>query len=276
MRAVRPCEVLDRAAIAEYPDSVSPLRRRHRCTRIRDDVDAALRELKQVLKSRPDDPAALNAYGYTLADHARSSAGAHADRAGLRRGAEERRDPRQSGLGAVTAKATPTQALPYLARGVCGRPRRRHRRRIWARCCGSSGERAEAETHLGPGGRPIPTIRCSTPRGIGCARRNERRQMQRGTLPRWPCGGLTAWHRAGRLRDGCPTHRPASCCAAGSVGCSAWPICSTPQPGSSDGRAAAAWGRQGWQASLDWRQRGEVSELHLAGPLGMGAIAARS
>jgi outer membrane lipoprotein LolB len=37
------------------------------------------------------------------------------------------------------------------------------------------------------------------------------------------------------------------------------------------GRAAAAAGSQGWQASLDWRQRAEFSELHLSGPLGIGA-----
>ncbi len=38
------------------------------------------------------------------------------------------------------------------------------------------------------------------------------------------------------------------------------------------GRAAAALGTQGWQASLDWRQHGEVSEVHLAGPFGAGAL----
>jgi len=38
------------------------------------------------------------------------------------------------------------------------------------------------------------------------------------------------------------------------------------------GRAAVALGQQGWQASLDWRQAGEESELHLAGPLGVGAL----
>jgi outer membrane lipoprotein LolB len=39
-----------------------------------------------------------------------------------------------------------------------------------------------------------------------------------------------------------------------------------------DGRAAAALGEQGWQASLDWRQSGNSSEVHLAGPLGIGAL----
>jgi outer membrane lipoprotein LolB len=32
-----------------------------------------------------------------------------------------------------------------------------------------------------------------------------------------------------------------------------------------------AAGTQGWQASLDWRQNESSSELHLAGPLGIGA-----
>jgi outer membrane lipoprotein LolB len=38
-----------------------------------------------------------------------------------------------------------------------------------------------------------------------------------------------------------------------------------------DGRAAVAAAGQGWQASLDWRQKDSASELHLAGPLGIGA-----
>jgi outer membrane lipoprotein LolB len=40
-----------------------------------------------------------------------------------------------------------------------------------------------------------------------------------------------------------------------------------------DGRAAVALGQQGWQASLNWRQSGAESDLHLAGPLGVGALA---
>ena len=38
-----------------------------------------------------------------------------------------------------------------------------------------------------------------------------------------------------------------------------------------EGRAAVAAGTQGWQASLDWRQSAASSELHLSGPLGIGA-----
>lgn len=37
------------------------------------------------------------------------------------------------------------------------------------------------------------------------------------------------------------------------------------------GRAAVAVGTQGWQATLDWRQHSGSAELHLAGPLGIGA-----
>lgn len=39
-----------------------------------------------------------------------------------------------------------------------------------------------------------------------------------------------------------------------------------------DGRAAVAVGSQGWQASLNWRQHGPDAEMHLAGPLGVGAL----
>lgn len=38
-----------------------------------------------------------------------------------------------------------------------------------------------------------------------------------------------------------------------------------------DGRAAASAGKQGWQASVNWRQLGDSSELHFSGPLGLGA-----
>jgi outer membrane lipoprotein LolB len=38
-----------------------------------------------------------------------------------------------------------------------------------------------------------------------------------------------------------------------------------------DGRAAVAVGTQGWQATLDWRQQGQATEVHLAGPFGMQA-----
>jgi len=39
-----------------------------------------------------------------------------------------------------------------------------------------------------------------------------------------------------------------------------------------DGRAAVAVGTQGWQATLNWRQRSDSTEVHLAGPFGVGAL----
>jgi len=39
-----------------------------------------------------------------------------------------------------------------------------------------------------------------------------------------------------------------------------------------DGRAAVAVGTQGWQATLNWRQQGDLAEVHLAGPFGIGSL----
>ena len=66
-------EVLDRG-ILQYPDSVDIRYAIASTYEEQGRIAAALRELKEVLKSRPDDPAALNAYGYTLADHKRELA----------------------------------------------------------------------------------------------------------------------------------------------------------------------------------------------------------
>jgi tetratricopeptide (TPR) repeat protein len=57
--------------ITDYPDSVDL---RYAMASTYEDsrqIPAALRELTQLMKARPDDPAALNALGYTLADHSR-------------------------------------------------------------------------------------------------------------------------------------------------------------------------------------------------------------
>ncbi|HMA12557.1 MAG TPA: lipoprotein insertase outer membrane protein LolB [Steroidobacteraceae bacterium] len=42
-----------------------------------------------------------------------------------------------------------------------------------------------------------------------------------------------------------------------------------------EGRVAVRSGDEGWQASVRWRQRGEVSEVRLAGPFGAGALQLR-
>lgn len=59
------------AAVAQYPDSTELQYARASLLEQRGDVDAALRQLGAMLKARPEDPAAQNALGYTLADHAR-------------------------------------------------------------------------------------------------------------------------------------------------------------------------------------------------------------
>lgn len=60
--------VLEQGA-EQYPDSVDIRYAIASTYEEQGHVAEALRELKGILKSRPDDPAALNAYGYTLADH---------------------------------------------------------------------------------------------------------------------------------------------------------------------------------------------------------------
>jgi tetratricopeptide (TPR) repeat protein len=66
-------EVLEKGEI-EYPDSVEL---RYAAASVYEEegrVSAALRELSALVKARPDDPAALNALGFTLADHAKNLA----------------------------------------------------------------------------------------------------------------------------------------------------------------------------------------------------------
>jgi tetratricopeptide (TPR) repeat protein len=63
--------VLEKGAI-EYPDSVELRYAAASVYEEQGQVSAALRELTQVVKARPNDPAALNALGFTLADHAKS------------------------------------------------------------------------------------------------------------------------------------------------------------------------------------------------------------
>jgi tetratricopeptide (TPR) repeat protein len=58
-------------AEAEYPDSVELRYAKASLSEEHGQVAAALRELKSVAALRPTDPAALNAYGYTLADNRR-------------------------------------------------------------------------------------------------------------------------------------------------------------------------------------------------------------
>jgi tetratricopeptide (TPR) repeat protein len=63
--------VLEKGSI-EYPDNVELRYAAASVYEEQGQVAAALRELTQVVKARPNDPAALNALGFTLADHAKS------------------------------------------------------------------------------------------------------------------------------------------------------------------------------------------------------------
>ena len=64
-------EVL-RKGLDEYPDSVELRYARASVFEDEGKVDEALKELAAVLRARPEDPAAMNAYGFTLADHFKS------------------------------------------------------------------------------------------------------------------------------------------------------------------------------------------------------------
>ncbi len=64
-------EVLEKG-LEQYPDSVELHYSRASVFEEEGKVDAALHELEMVLKARPQDPAAMNAYGFTLADHFKS------------------------------------------------------------------------------------------------------------------------------------------------------------------------------------------------------------
>jgi tetratricopeptide (TPR) repeat protein len=58
----------------QYPDSVELRYARASVFEDEGKVNEALKELERVLKARPEDPAAMNAYGFTLADHNKSLA----------------------------------------------------------------------------------------------------------------------------------------------------------------------------------------------------------
>jgi tetratricopeptide (TPR) repeat protein len=66
----RAAETLERGTL-EYPDNVDLRYATASLYEERGQVSRALRELKAVVRLRPDDPAAVNAYAYTLADHAK-------------------------------------------------------------------------------------------------------------------------------------------------------------------------------------------------------------
>jgi tetratricopeptide (TPR) repeat protein len=66
-------EVLQKG-LDQYPDSVELRYARASVFEDEGKINEALKELELVLKARPEDPAAMNAYGFTLADHFKSLA----------------------------------------------------------------------------------------------------------------------------------------------------------------------------------------------------------
>ena len=73
----RAMAILD-AGLAQYPDSLDLRMSRVFAYERRGDADAAVRDLRQLLRDRPGDATVQNALGYTLADHDRSLDEAHA------------------------------------------------------------------------------------------------------------------------------------------------------------------------------------------------------
>ena len=66
-------ELLDKS-VQEYPDNVDLKYAQASIFENQGKIDEALRSLSAIVKVRPDDPAALNALGFTLADHNKSLA----------------------------------------------------------------------------------------------------------------------------------------------------------------------------------------------------------
>jgi outer membrane lipoprotein LolB len=82
----------------------------------------------------------------------------------------------------------------------------------------------------------------------------------------------TAWLSACLLLSACIETRPPQAPVSAPV---LWesrlPVLQKSGTWSFDGRVAASLGGQGWQAGLTWAQQGNSADLHLSGPLGLGA-----
>lgn len=107
---------------AEYPDSVDL--RYALATRLeeRGQIDSALRELRAVFKERPDDPAAMNALGFTLADHSRELSHARSLIERALAAAPKSAAIRDSFGWVLYRQGHPDQALPYLSGAFADEP----------------------------------------------------------------------------------------------------------------------------------------------------------
>ena len=127
--------------LAAYPDDGALLYARALSWERRDDIARAEADLRKVLVAEPDNVAALNALGYTLADRTTryKEALELIDRARVA-DPGQRRDHRQLRLGAVSPR--PQRARRWSS-CVAPSPCRRIRRspRTWAKCSGSPARR---------------------------------------------------------------------------------------------------------------------------------------
>ena len=255
----RAIEVLNQGA-QEYPDNADI---RYAVASTYEDqgrLKPALRELKDVLNSRPEDPAAMNAYGYTLADH-----NMELRRARMLIERAHAQAPRNAAildsLGWVLYRqGHDEQALSYLQDAYAedrGADIAAHLGEVLWRI----GRQEEAKRSGPKRPRATRTASFSMRRASACGR-------PRSSAMRRLAAMLVCVAALG----GCATSRhelkPAAAPSAWDQRmlelerAASWQL---------DGRAAAALGSQGWQASLNWVQRGSASDLHLAGPLGVGA-----
>jgi tetratricopeptide (TPR) repeat protein len=109
-------------ALSEYPDNVDLHYALATQLEERGQIDAALRDLKDVLKARPDDPAALNALGFTLADHSRELARARALIERALAAAPKSAAIRDSLGWVLYRQGHAQQALPYLSAAFADEP----------------------------------------------------------------------------------------------------------------------------------------------------------
>ena len=119
-----------------------------------------------------------------------------------------------------------------------------------------------------------PTRRCASNlgrRGNGrprqCLLKSTQQRLTPHELVHASCVAFDRLRAIGRLLQ-----RRSPAAAVRQAGTLGPPNCSTLNSWQLDGRAAVAFGTQGWQATLNWRQAGPFAEVHLAGPFGIGAL----
>jgi tetratricopeptide (TPR) repeat protein len=111
-----------RDALVQYPDNVDLHYALATAYERAGEVDAALGELQALLKMRPDDPGAMNALGYTLADHSRHLHRAHALIEQAYAEAPKSAAIRDSMGWVLYREGRPAEALPLLSAAFADEP----------------------------------------------------------------------------------------------------------------------------------------------------------